>query len=117
MHAADGRRVRRREQEGPGAVLQELDQVAVARHVAAQGADRLRQRPDLDVDAPVHAEVIDRAASIRAEHAARVRVVDHHDAAGFFRHVAERRERAEVAVHAEYAVGDEQLAAARREDP
>ena len=51
--------------------------------VAAEDADRLRQRADLHVHAAVHAEVIDRPAAVRAEHAARVRVVHHHDAAEF----------------------------------
>ena len=59
----------------------------------------------------MHAEVIDRAAPVLPEHAARVRVVHHHDAAEL---LGERRTApgsgAEVAVHAEDAVGDEQLA-------
>ena len=42
-----------------------------------------------------------------------MRIVHHHDAAGLFGDLAERRQRAEVAVHAEHAVGDEQLALAR----
>ena len=79
------RRMRRREQERPRAVIQEVDQIRVAGDVAAERADRLRQRADLDVDPAVHAEMIDRAAPVLAEHAARVRVVDHHDAAGLLR--------------------------------
>ena len=55
--------------------------VAAAGDVAAERADRLRQRADLDVDAAVHAEVVDRAAAVPAEHAAGVRVVHHHDRA------------------------------------
>ena len=62
-------------------MVQEVDQRAAAGDVAAERADRLRQRADLDVDAAVHAEVIDGAAAVPAEHAAGVRVVDHHDAA------------------------------------
>ena len=54
---------------------------------------------------------------LRAEHAARVRVVDHHDAAEFLGQRAQIRERAEVAVHAEDAVGDEQLALAGGQRP
>ena len=76
--------------------------------VAAERADRLRQRADLHVDAAVHAEVIDGAAAVAPEHAARVRIVHHHDAAELVGQIAERRQRAEVAVHAEDAVGDEQ---------
>ena len=44
-----------------------------------------------------------------AEHAARVRIVDHHDAAGLLGERAELRQRAEIAVHAEHAVGDQEL--------
>ena len=82
--------------------------------VAAERADGLRQRADLDVHAAVHAEVVDGAAAVPAEHAAGVRVVHHHDRAELLGHVAERRQRPEVAVHAEDAVGDEQLALAGR---
>ena len=54
--------------------------------------------------------MIDGAAAVLPEHAARVRIVDHHDAAGFLGELAEARQRTEVAVHAEDAVRDEQLA-------
>ena len=111
----DRRRMRGREQERPRAVVEELDQRLAAGDVAAERADRLRQRADLDVDAAVHAEVIDRAAAVLAEHAARMRVVDHHDAAEFLGERAQLGQRAEVAVHAEDAVGDEQLALVGRQ--
>jgi glycine C-acetyltransferase len=45
-----------------------------------------------------------------AEDAARVCVVDHHDRAVFLRGRAQPRQRPDVAVHAEDAVGDQQLA-------
>ena len=109
------RRMRGREQKRPGAVIEKLDQRAAAGDVSAQRADRLRQRADLDVDAAVHAEVIDGAAAVPAEHAARMRIVDHHDAAEFLGERAQLRQRAEVAVHAEHAVGDQQLALRRRQ--
>src|ERR1043166_8012905 len=54
--------------------------------------------------------MIDRPAAVFSDHAARVRVVDHHDAAELLRKIAQRGQRAEVAVHAEDAVGDEELA-------
>ncbi len=104
------RRMRRREQERPCAVVKEVDQRRVAGDVAAEHADRLRQRADLDVDAPVHPEMIDRAAAVLPEHAARMRIVHHHDAAEFLGQRAQVGQGAEVAVHAEHAVGDEQLA-------
>ena len=44
-----------------------------------------------------------------------MRIVDHHDAAGLFGQFAELGQRAEVAVHAEDAVGDEQLALTGRQ--
>ena len=78
------RRMRGREQERPRAVIEELDQVLRAGHVAAEHADRLRQRADLDVDAAMTAEVIDRAAAVLAKHAARMRIVHHHDRAVLF---------------------------------
>ena len=87
------RRMRGREQERPGAVVEELDQVARAGHVAAEHADRLRQRADLDVDAAVTAEVIDGAAAVLAKHAARMRIVDHHDRAELFGERAQLRQR------------------------
>ena len=90
-------------------MVEELDERAAAGHVAAKDADRFRQRADLNIDAPVHAEVIDRPAAVLSEHAARVRIVNHHDAAEFFGQLAEGGQRAQIAVHAEDAVGDEQL--------
>ena len=82
------RRMRRREQERPRAVVQKIDQRVRSGHVAAERAHRLRQRADLNVHAAVHLEVIDRAAAVLAEHAARMRIVHHHDAAEF---LGERR--------------------------
>ena len=109
----DRRRMRRREQERPRAVVQEVDERARAGDIAAERADRLRQRSDLDVDPAVHAEMVDRAAAVAAEHAARMRVVDHHDASEFLGERAQIGQRPEVAVHAEHAVGNEQFALAR----
>ena len=68
----DRRRMRRREQERPGAMVQELDQRCAAGHVAAEGADRLRQRADLDVDAAVHARS-DRSCRARSARTRRSR--------------------------------------------
>ena len=52
--------------------------------------------------------MIDGAASLRAEHSAGVCVVHHHDAAELVCYVTKTGQRAQVAVHAEHAVGDEQ---------
>ena len=84
-----------------------------ARDEAPEHADRLRERPDLDVDAPVQPEVIHRAGATRAEHAGGVRVVDHHDGVAPLGDVHEVGERRDVGVHREDAVRDQELAAAR----
>ena len=55
--------------------------------------------------------MVDGAAPVAAEHAGGVRVVDHHDGAVFFGEIGELRQRADVAIHGEDAVGDEQLVA------
>ena len=89
----DGRRMRRREQKRPRAMVEKLDERAAPGDVAAEHADRLRQRADLNVDAAVHAEMIDGAAAVPAEHAARVRIVDHHDAAELLGQRAQLRQR------------------------
>ena len=59
----------------------------------------------------MNAEVIDGAAAIATQNAGGVRVVDHHDGAVFLGNVAELRQRADVAIHREHAVGDQQLVA------
>src|SRR5437764_6052413 len=54
--------------------------------------------------------MVDGSAAILPEHTTRMRIVDHHDAAEFFGERAQVGYRAKVAVHAEHAVGDEELA-------
>ncbi len=92
---------------------QPLDQLRRARDEATEDADRLRQRPDLDVDPSVQTEMVDGPGAPGPEHPGRMRVVDHHDRAALLGDLDERRERRDVAVHREHAVGDQQLAAAR----
>jgi hypothetical protein len=70
---------------GRAAMVEKLDEIARAADVSAERADGFRQRADLNIDAAVQLEVIDRAAAVAAQHAGRVRVVDHHDGAVFFR--------------------------------
>ena len=60
-------------------------------------------------------EVIDGPAAVFSKHAAGMRVVHHHDAPELVGHVAELRKRADVAVHAEHAVGDDERAAIARQ--
>ena len=107
----DRRRVRGGEEERAGAVVEVVDEVAAAADVAAECADGFRERADLDVDLSVAVEVIDGAAAVAAEDAGGVGVVDHHDGAVFFGEVGELVDGADVAVHGEDAVGDEELAA------
>ena len=55
--------------------------------------------------------MIDGAAPVAAQHAGSMRIVDHHDGAVFFGEIAQRGQRADIAVHGEDAVGDQQLLA------
>ena len=96
---------------GTAAVVEKFDEIARAADVAAERADGLRQRADLNVDATVQIEVVDGAAAVAAQHAGGVRVIDHHDGAVLFRQRGQLRQRADVAVHGEDAVGDDQLVA------
>ena len=105
----DGWRMRSGEQERARTVVEEVDEVARATDVAAERTDCLGESSDLYIDAAVDVEVIDCAAAVAAEHAGCVGVVDHHDGAVFFGEIAERREGADVAVHGEDAVSDEEL--------
>ena len=102
--------MRRREQKRPRPLVEKFDERAAAGHVSAEHADRLGQSADLNVDAAVKPEMIDGAPPVPSKHTTGVRVVDHHDAAEFFGQRAESRQRAEVSVHPEHAVRDEQLA-------
>src|ERR1700738_872157 len=56
----------------------------------------------------MHFEIIDGAASVAAQYAGGVGVVDHHDGAVLLRQIAQRGEQADVAVHGEDSVGDQQ---------
>src|SRR6185369_1149441 len=87
--SGNGRWMRRRKEERTAAVIEEVDQVASSANVSAQRTDGLGERAHLDVDATVLVEVIDGAATLAAQDARRVRVVDHHNGAVFFGDVAE----------------------------
>jgi hypothetical protein len=110
--------MRRRKQERPRTVIQELDQRLRACDVPAERADRFRKRADLHVDAPVKAEVIDGSPPVVPKYAAGVRVVTimMHPNSSATRRAGKR---AEVAIHAEHAVGDDErepIARQRRDD-
>ena len=61
----DRRRMRGGEEERAGPLGEDLAQGRRAGDVAAERADRLRQRADLDRDAAVQPEVVDRPAAVR----------------------------------------------------
>ena len=96
-------------------MVEKLDERPRPGDVASERADGFRQRPDLNIDAAVQSEVVDRSAAFSAEHAARMRIVHHHDAAELVGQIAESRQCAEIAVHAEDAVGDQQRALSARQ--
>jgi hypothetical protein len=91
-------------------VIEELDKVFAARNVTTEHANRFRQGADLDVDAAVAVEMIDRPTAVLPKHTARMRIVDHHDRAELFGDGAEIRQQSEIAIHREHAVGDHELA-------
>ena len=63
---------------------------------------------------PCDAEVVDGTSAVAAEHAAGVGVVDHHDCTVLFRELGEFIDGADVAVHGEDAVSDDELAGRAR---
>ena len=92
-------------------MVEELDQIAAPAHVPAQHADRLGKRPHLYVYASIQAEVIDGAAPVAPQHARGVRIVHHHHGAVAFGGLGQAGQRADIAIHGEHPVGDQQLAA------
>ena len=114
--AATGGWVRGGEEEGAGAVVEEVDEVAGAADVAAKGADGLGEGADLDVDCfgvevGCVSKMINRSAAVAAEDAGGVGVVDHYDGAVFVGEGGELVDGADVAVHRKDAVGDDELVA------
>jgi gamma-glutamyltranspeptidase/glutathione hydrolase len=86
-----------------------LDDLAARRRVATSAtAERLAERAGQDVDPVGDAVVLGRAPPPCAEHADRVRVVDHHQRLVALREVADLGQRRDVAVHGEDAVGRDQ---------
>ena len=76
-------------------------------------AKGLGQRADLDVHPAVQPEVIDDAAPAAPQHALAVRVVHHQQQVVALGHLDDAGQRRDVAVHREYAVGDDHAAAVR----
>ena len=87
-------------------MIKEVNQVARAANVSAERADGLGERTHLHVNAAVHVEVVNGAATIAAEDAGGVCVIHHHDGAIFFGEIAERGQRTDIAIHGKDAVGN-----------
>ena len=97
--------MRRREQEGSRPLDEDVPEVLGAGDIAAQDADRLAQRPDLDRNPAMQAEVIDGAPTVTAEDAGRMGVVDKHRRVHALGGLDDAGKGRDVAVHAEDAVG------------
>mgnify|MGYP006978591752 FL=1 len=97
------------EHEPRQVVAQILDERAAARKVSAAGAETLGERAHFHVDiVPGKTEVFVHAAAGPAEHARRVRLVDHQEAAVLLLDAHELRHGGNVAVHAVHALGDDE---------
>ena len=107
------RRMRGGEKKRARAVVEEFDEVLRSADVAAENANRLRQRADLNIDASVQIEMVDGAAAVAAQYAGGMGVVNHHDGAVLLGMLDQLRQRTDVAIHGEDAVGDQKLVAGR----
>src|SRR5574341_773370 len=103
-----------REDEGPRAREEQVAQPALAGGVGAEAAERLPQRPHLDVDPVLHPELLGEAGSRRAEDAHRVRLVHVEHGGVALAQAGDLAERGRVAVHREDGGGDDELPARPR---
>ena len=103
-----GGRMRGREEERARALGQDLAEGLGPRHVPAERADGLGERPDLDCDAAVEAEMVDRTASVAAQDTARVGVVDHDGRTERLGRLDDPGEWRDIAIHREDPVRHDQ---------
>ena len=97
------------EHEPRQVVAQILDERAAARKVSAAGTETLGERAHFNVDiVPGKTEVFVHAAAGPAEHARRVRLVDHQEATVLLLDAHKLRHGGNVAVHAVHALGDDE---------
>ena len=61
----------------------------------------------------MEAEMVDRAASVTAQYARRMRIVHHHNGAVLLGRLHQARQRTDVPIHREHAIGNHQLVARR----
>src|SRR5260370_21883165 len=101
--------MRSRKQKRPGAVIKKIDQLARSADISPERANRLGESAYLDVHAAMHVEMVHGAASVAAEYAGGVGVVNHHDRAILVGEIAKCGQRANVSVHGENAVGDDEF--------
>src|SRR5438105_7707554 len=103
--------MRGREQEWPGAMIEEVNQVTRSANVSTERADCLRERAHLYINPAMDVEVVDGATPVASQYAGGMGIIHHHDSAIFFGKLAKPRQRADVAIHGKYAVADEQFVA------
>ena len=107
--AHDGRSEGVGEEVGAGPLPEQVDHLPRPGHEAARGAAQgLAQGGGEHVDAPLHAEVLGRAAAGAPHEPGGVRVVDEHHGAVAVGDGADLVEPGQVAVHGEDAIGDHQ---------
>ena len=106
--ADHGRGQRVREKVGTRTLAQHVDDLPAAGGESAYGASEcLAERTREDVHLPAQVVEFGDAAARFAQHARRMALVDHHQRVVLFRQSADPIERCGVAVHREYAVGDD----------
>ena len=102
-----GRRQAGRIDQRAGAVADQIDHRRRGAQITAIGADRLRQRAHLQRDRNMRVARVTGAATA-ADHADAVRVVGHQPGVEIAGELVQLRQRREIAVHREHAVGDDQ---------
>src|SRR2546430_9578778 len=90
----------------PRLVEGKVPKVVGARHVASHDAERLRERPELNLDLLLDVEVRGDAPPSLSEDAFAVRVVDEYHRAERLAQIGDLVDRRDVAVHREDAVAD-----------
>ncbi len=103
-----GRRRRGGVDEGPGRIEEELGDLAGRAHVGAVAAERLAERSHHHVHLPGKARRGHRAPAAGTKGPGSVGLVHHQHAPVAARQLVEIRERRDIAVHREDAVGDDQ---------
>ena len=96
----------RGEQEWPGGLNQVISQILAAGDIAAQTAHGLGERAHIDIPLTLQAEMVNRATTVFAQDAFAMRIINHGECAVLFGQLGNFRQRSDIPIHAEYAVGD-----------